>query len=67
MSKEPAPAPTPRDAALDRALAQIEKTYGKGAIMSLDGQNPLAIEGISTGALSLDLALGGKGMPKGRI
>ncbi len=64
MSKE---APTARDAALDRALAQIEKTYGKGAIMSLDGANPLAIEGIPTGALSLDLALGGKGMPRGRI
>src|SRR5271156_6373920 len=58
---------TPRDQALERALAQIEKSYGKGAIMSLDGIAGLAIEGISTGALSLDIALGGKGMPKGRI
>ncbi len=64
MSKE---APTPRESALDRALAQIEKQYGKGAIMSLDGVNPLAIDGIPTGALSLDIALGGRGMPKGRI
>ncbi len=72
MSKESSPAPAPgssaRDQALDRALAQIEKTYGKGAIMSLDGMhNPLAVEGIPTGALGLDIALGGKGMPRGRI
>ncbi len=69
MAKEVASAPhdTARDAALDRALAQIEKNFGKGAIMSLDGNTTLNIEGISTGALSLDLALGGKGMPRGRI
>src|SRR5215470_7576695 len=58
---------SPRDQALERALAQIEKTYGKGAIMNMDGNTSLAIEGIPTGALSLDIALGGKGMPKGRI
>jgi len=69
MSKQSAPEipPASRDQALDRALSQIEKSYGKGAIMSLDGVNPLAIEGISTGALSLDIALGGKGIPRGRI
>jgi len=70
MAKDVAATPereTSRDAALGRALAQIEKNFGKGAIMSLDGQSSLNIEGISTGALSLDLALGGKGMPRGRI
>jgi recombination protein RecA len=57
----------PRDAALERALAQIEKSYGKGAIMNMEGNLSLAIEGVPTGALSLDLALGGKGIPRGRI
>ena len=56
-----------RDQALERALAQIEKSYGKGAIMNMDGNNSLQIEGIPTGAISLDIALGGKGMPRGRI
>jgi recombination protein RecA len=69
MSKETAVAAGSgsRDQALERALSQIEKAYGKGAIMSMEGVNGLAIEGIPTGALSLDIALGGKGMPKGRI
>ncbi len=58
---------TKRRKALDFALSQIEKQYGKGSIMRL-GANPiLDIEGISTGALSLDLALGGRGLPRGRI
>ena len=57
---------TARKAALDRALQQIEKSYGKGAVMPLD-QMSLDIECISTGTLSLDLALGGKGLPRGRI
>jgi recombination protein RecA len=70
MSKDniaPPASGSPRGQALERALSQIEKTYGKGAIMSMEGVNSLAIEGIPTGALSLDIALGGKGMPKGRI
>ena len=58
---------TARDQALDRALSQIEKNFGKGAIMKMDGVNPLAIEGIPTGSLGLDIALGGKGIPRGRI
>ncbi|MCA9278397.1 MAG: recombinase RecA [Phycisphaeraceae bacterium] len=53
--------------ALDRALGQIDKTFGKGTIMRLDEDAYLSIPGISTGALSLDLALGGKGIPRGRI
>ncbi len=53
--------------ALDRAVSQIEKSFGKGSIMRLDEDAYLAIPGISTGALSLDLALGGRGIPRGRI
>lgn len=55
-----------REEALDRALQQIEKAYGKGAIMQLDKMDA-DVAGIPTGALSLDLALGGKGLPRGRI
>ena len=53
--------------ALERALAQIEKNFGKGAIMRLDEDAMNLIPGISTGALSLDLALGGKGLARGRV
>ncbi len=54
--------------ALTIALSQIEKNFGKGSIMRLGDSNQMhAIETISTGALSLDLALGGGGYPKGRI
>ena len=53
--------------ALDQALAQIERSFGKGSIMRLE-ENPQSIlPGISTGAISLDIALGGSGMPQGRI
>lgn len=52
--------------ALDLALDQIEKSYGKGAIMRMGETKQVPIETISTGCLSLDLALGG-GVPKGRI
>ncbi|MGE3108977.1 MAG: recombinase RecA [Phycisphaerales bacterium] len=53
--------------ALDRAVSQIEKAFGKGSIMKLDEKAYLAVPGISTGSISLDLALGGKGIPRGRI
>ena len=56
-----------RERALDTALKQIEKNYGVGSIMRLSGDQIRSVDGISTGALSLDLALGGKGVPKGRI
>lgn len=56
------------DRELKSALAQIEKQFGKGAIMQLGGDTQgNEIQGISTGALSLDIALGGKGFPRGRI
>ena len=54
-----------RSEALDRTIAQIEKSFGKGSIMQLADQPTLVKEGISTGALSLDLALGGVGLPYG--
>ena len=53
--------------ALDRAIAQIEKQYGAGSIMKMDESNIAKVEGISTGALSVDIALGGKGIPRGRV
>lgn len=53
--------------ALETAMAQIEKAYGKGAIMRLGENSDIAIETIPTGSLSLDLALGIGGVPKGRI
>jgi len=56
-----------RLAALERTLSQIEKTFGTGSIMRLDGKAAYLIPGISTGALSLDLALGGQGVPRGRV
>lgn len=57
-----------QDRELKNALSQIEKQFGKGSIMQLGGDaNANDIQGISTGALSLDIALGGKGFPRGRI
>ena len=54
--------------ALDAAISQIEKQYGKGAVMKLgDPANQMNVETIPTGSLSLDIALGLGGIPKGRI
>jgi len=55
------------DAALQRAISQIEKQYGAGSIMKMDESNISKVEGISAGAISLDIALGGKGFPRGRV
>ena len=71
-TKKTAAAPSPAPAsdkkkALETALAQIEKNYGKGAIMRLGDDIPVNVEAISTGSLSLDLALGIGGVPRGRI
>ncbi|HBR08081.1 MAG TPA: DNA recombination/repair protein RecA, partial [Clostridiales bacterium] len=59
--------PAEKKKALETALAQIEKTYGKGAIMRLGDDVSMNVEAISTGSLSLDLALGIGGVPRGRI
>ncbi len=57
-----------KDKALDAALSQIEKAFGKGSIMRLGQNNSVAdIEAISTGSIGLDIALGIGGMPRGRI
>ena len=53
--------------ALETALSQIEKTFGKGSIMKLGQDETLNVEAISTGSLGLDIALGVGGIPKGRI
>src|SRR5436853_4644189 len=56
-----------RDSALSRAVQQIEKQFGKGAVMKLDGEQRATVDGIPTGSLSLDIALGGTGVPRGRV
>ena len=53
--------------ALQAALSQIEKAYGKGAVMRLGENNGMQVESIPTGSLTLDLALGVGGLPRGRI
>jgi recombination protein RecA len=56
-----------RDKALEMALGQIEKQFGKGSIMKLGERGHVGVEAIPTGALALDLALGIGGLPRGRI
>jgi recombination protein RecA len=60
-------AETERDKALDAALGQIEKQFGKGSVMRMGDNLSMNIESVPTGALSLDLALGIGGLPRGRI
>src|SRR5437870_10043741 len=68
MDKEQEKAAKARDAALNGALSQIERDFGKGAIMRMgDEAAAVRVQAISTGALSLDLALGVGGVPGGRI
>ncbi|MHC4553182.1 MAG: recombinase RecA [Planctomycetota bacterium] len=64
---EPKVESSPKAQALDRAISQIEKQYGSGSIMKMDESQHKKIDGISTGALSLDIALGGSGIPRGRV
>ena len=61
------PAISDRKKALETAIAKIEKDYGKGTIMRLGDDISINVEALSTGSLSLDLALGIGGLPKGRI
>jgi recombination protein RecA len=68
MDKEQEKAAKARDAALNGALSQIERQFGKGSIMRMGDEDAIVrVEAIPTGALSLDLALGVGGMPRGRI
>ena len=68
--KAPLPAAAPandKKKAIDTAMAQIEKMYGKGSIMRLGDQTDLTVDYIPTGSLALDVALGIGGLPRGRI
>jgi recombination protein RecA len=65
--EEPAMAEQVMDRELKNAIQQIEKQFGKGAIMQLGESTAMDVQGISSGALSLDIALGGKGLPRGRV
>ena len=57
-----------KEKALETALSQIERSFGKGSIMKLGQDNPVSdIEAVSTGSIGLDLALGIGGLPKGSI
>jgi recombination protein RecA len=68
MDKEQEKAAKARDAALNGALSQIERQFGKGSIMRMGDEDAVVrVDAISTGALSLDIALGVGGMPRGRI
>ncbi len=67
MAKKTKKDETESGSPLNNALAQIEKQFGSGTIMHLDDSSIARVPGISTGALSLDLALGGRGIPRGRI
>lgn len=58
---------TDREKALEMALAQIDKQHGKGSIMKMGDKTAVGFDAVSTGALSLDLALGIGGLPRGRI
>lgn len=66
QSSQGNPRPGEKDKALDLVLGQIERNFGKGSIMRLGDASRMRVETISTGALTLDLALGG-GYPKGRV
>jgi len=56
-----------RKKALDAALGQIERAFGKGSVMKLGSEEVIEVEGISTGSLGLDIGLGIGGLPKGRV
>ncbi|MFM8986038.1 MAG: recombinase RecA [Planctomycetia bacterium] len=64
---KPGPSFLDDNPALRNTLAQIEKEFGEGSIMPLGADRQAPIEGISSGSLSVDMALGGKGFPRGRI
>ncbi len=71
MKKESMTAPknnSEKDKALEAALSQIERAFGKGSVMKLNGDtNPMNVESVSTGSLGLDIGLGIGGVPRGRI
>ena len=56
-----------REQALDAALGQIERAFGKGSVMRMSDRPQVSVGAVSTGSLALDLALGIGGLPRGRI
>ena len=56
-----------RQKALEAALAQIDRAFGKGSVMKLGSRETMEVEAISTGSLGLDIALGIGGLPRGRV
>ncbi len=56
-----------REKALEAALAQIDRAFGKGSAMKLGSREAMQVEAISTGSLGLDIALGIGGLPRGRL
>ena len=60
-------APADREKALETALAQIERAYGKGSVMRLGDEQRMPVDVIPTGSISLDIALGVGGLPRGRV
>lgn len=68
LKKEEAMNSDEKNKALDAALQQIERAFGKGSVMKLSGDdNPMEVESVSTGSLGLDIGLGIGGVPRGRI
>ncbi|HOX54751.1 MAG: recombinase RecA [Candidatus Omnitrophica bacterium] len=67
MSQEKKPDVSSRQKALELALSQIEKQFGKGSIMKLGQETKMDVEALPTGAISLDIALGIGGLPRGRV
>src|SRR5659263_351398 len=61
------PAPADREKALEAALGQIDRQFGKGSIMRLGDEGRSPVAAIPTGALALDIALGIGGLPRGRV
>ena len=56
-----------KSAALDAAISQIDRAFGKGSVMKLGQRPEMDVESVSTGSLGLDIALGIGGLPKGRV
>ena len=67
MGKKPVDESAARQSSLERTVSQIEKQFGKGAIIMLGSYTHLDVPAISTGSLSLDIALGVGGLPRGRV
>src|SRR5690606_26317381 len=61
------PAPADREKALEAALAQIDRSFGKGSVMRLGQEGRAPVEVIPTGSIALDVALGIGGLPRGRV